>query len=95
MIRGIVTDQLGAVIRLTVHGSRGRKRSIEAVIDTGFDGYLSLAPTLISQLKLPWLKRGRAILADGSESLFDVFQGHVLWDRRRRQTRLMKPIQSR
>jgi clan AA aspartic protease len=85
MIRGLVTHELEAVVRLTVLGRRGRRQNVEAVVDTGFDGYLSLSPNFISQLGLPWLKRGRAILADGSESLFDVYQGHVIWDRRRRE----------
>jgi clan AA aspartic protease len=85
MIRGVVTDQLEAVIRLTVVGAHGQKRNVEAVIDTGFDGFLSLGPRLIAELDLSWFKRGRALLADGSESLFDVFEAVVLWDKRRRQ----------
>jgi clan AA aspartic protease len=83
MIRGIVTDELEAVIRFTVLGPKGRKLNIEAVIDTGFDGFLSLSPIVISQLGLRWFKRGRAQLADGSDSVFDVFQATAIWDRRR------------
>jgi clan AA aspartic protease len=50
------------------------------VIDTGFDGSLSLPPSLIASLQLPWRRRGKALLADGSESVFDIHEGVVLWD---------------
>jgi clan AA aspartic protease len=55
------------------------------VIDTGFDGSLSLPPALVASLGLPWRRRGRALLADGSESLFDIYEATVVWDRRRRR----------
>jgi clan AA aspartic protease len=84
MIRGIVTREREALIRLTVFGSGGRRRSIEAVVDTGFDGYLTLPPNIIADLGLAWLKRGSAELADGEETEFDVYRANVLWDNRRR-----------
>lgn len=46
---------------------------------------LSLPTTLIVMLGLPWRRRGRAFLADGSESLFDIYEGTVIWDKRRRR----------
>ena len=53
---------------------------IEAVIDTGFDGALFLPPADITALGLPWRRRGRALLADGTTSLFDIYEATVLWD---------------
>jgi hypothetical protein len=44
MISGVVTAYRQAIIRLTVHGPEGQKQEIEAVIDTGFDGTLTLPP---------------------------------------------------
>ncbi len=82
MITGIVTADREAVIRLVVRGPSGRDEAIEAVIDIGFDGSLSLPPSLIADLKLAWRRRGRALLADGSESVFDIHEGSVLWDGR-------------
>ena len=49
-------------------------------IDTGFDGWLSLPPDLITQLGLSWKRRGRAILGDGSECIFNVYEAVVIWD---------------
>jgi clan AA aspartic protease len=80
---GRVTDS-EAVIQLIVHGSRGRRRTVEAVVDTGFSGWLTLPPRLIKDLGLPWRKRDRATLGDGSEIVFDTYRGVVSWDGRRR-----------
>jgi clan AA aspartic protease len=77
VITGTVNAYREAVIRLMVHGPQ-TEEEIEAVVDTGFNGSLTLSPPLIATLDLPFL--GRVILADGSESLFDVHEATVIWD---------------
>lgn len=85
MIEGVVTADREAVVRLAVRGPAGQILEVEAVIDTGFDGWLTLPPAVIAELGLPWRRRGRAMLADGSESLFDIHEGMVDWDGRPRR----------
>jgi len=80
MITGVVTASRQAIIRLTVRGPEGQEQEIDAVIDTGIDGILTLPPSLITTLGLVWRRRGRALLADGSESLFDIYETIVIWD---------------
>lgn len=80
MITAVVTASHQAIIRLTVHGPEGQQQEIAAVIDTGFDGTLTLPPALIATLGLVWRRRGRALLADGSESLFDSYEAIVVWN---------------
>jgi clan AA aspartic protease len=80
MITGMVTSFHQATIRLIVRGPTGQTQEIEAVIDTGFDGALSLSPADIAALGLPWRHRGRVLLADGTTSLFDIYEATVLWD---------------
>ena len=80
MITGVVTPFHQATIRLTVRGLTGQEQEIEAVIDTGFDGALSLQLVDITSLGLPWRRRGRALLADGTESVFDIYEATVVWD---------------
>ena len=80
MITGVVTDDRQAIIQLTVRGPAGQEQEIEAIIDTGFDGSLSLPSAIVVQLGLPWRQRGRALLADGSESVFDIYEATVDWD---------------
>ncbi len=81
MIRGVVTRHEG-IVRLSVFGRRGQRETVEAVVDTGYDGFLTLPPTMIRELELEWLSNGHAVLADGSECLFDLHEGEVIWDRR-------------
>jgi clan AA aspartic protease len=85
MIRGVVNVDREAIIRLLVKGTGGQQQRIEAVIDTGYDGWLCLPPSLIVLLGLPWQRRSRAVLADGSQIGFDIYRGRVVWDRRQRQ----------
>jgi predicted aspartyl protease len=62
MITGVVTNDRQAVIHLTVRGPAGQEQEIEAIIDTGFDGWLSLPSSLVAGLDLVWSRRGRALL---------------------------------
>lgn len=80
MIRGVVTDDRQAIIHLMVRGPTGQEQEIEAIIDTGFDGWLSLPSSIIVALGLVWRRRGRALLADGRESVFDIYEATVIWD---------------
>jgi clan AA aspartic protease len=80
MITGTVSAFREAIIRLVVRGPQGQEQQIEAVIDTGFNGSLTLPSALVSMLALPFRRRGRAQLADGSSSLFDIFEATVVWD---------------
>jgi clan AA aspartic protease len=68
-----------------VRGPAEQKLRIEAVIDTGFGGWLTLPPSRIAQLRLPWRRRGEAVLADGRETFFDIYEATVVWDRRGRR----------
>jgi clan AA aspartic protease len=82
MIRGMVTVLREATIQVSLRGSTRRVSQVEAVIDTGFDRYLCVPSAVIAQLRLPWVRSGEATLADGSDSLFEVYEGTVLWDGR-------------
>ena len=72
MITGIVNANREATIHLTVQGPGGQEQETEAVIDTGFNGSLTLPPAFITVLGLTWLTQGRAMLGDGRVELFDV-----------------------
>ena len=80
MIEGAVNAAYEAVVTLAMRGPAGQTREIEAVVDTGFNGFLTLPPVLVTELGLPFTSIGRATLADGSEATFDVYSVTVLWD---------------
>ena len=80
MITGAFNASYEAVIPLTVRGPKGQGQNVEAVIDTGFTGFLTLHSSLIALLGLAWLGREQAILGDGSIRLFDVYSATVIWN---------------
>lgn len=80
MIEGVVNAAREAVVPLTVASAAGRTHPIDAVIDTGFSGFLTLPAALVLELRLPFVTRGRATLANGSEDLFDIHNAVVIWD---------------
>lgn len=80
MIEGAVNAAYEAVISISVQGPSGLAREIEAVIDTGFNGFLTLPPALVAELSLPLEGIGRATLGDGSEVTFPFYDVTVLLD---------------
>jgi len=84
MITGTVNADYEAVIRLFVQGPAGPAHEVDAIIDTGFNGFLTLPPALVTALGLMRRSRGRALLANGSEELFDIYGVTVLWDGQQR-----------
>ena len=78
MMRGTVTAR-EPIVRLTVRGPGG-EQAVDAVVDTGFDRFLTLPPDDIAALGSPHLRRGRALLADGSEIVYDTYEAAVYWN---------------
>jgi clan AA aspartic protease len=80
MIAGTVNADLEPLVRLKVQGRGGQEQEIEAVVDTGFNGFLTLPSALVAGLALPRLGLGRAVLADGRQELFNIHEATVIWD---------------
>lgn len=79
MIVGEVNSLPEAVVRLAVRGAAGREREIEAVVDTGYTGALTLPAELISELALPFRGLTRVLLADGRETVCATHEATVKW----------------
>ena len=80
MITGFVNIEFEPIIPLSIRRDDGKNFTQDAIVDTGFNGWLSLPPDLIAQLNLKWKRRGRAVLGDGSECVFNVYEAVVVWD---------------
>ncbi len=78
MITGKITVHQEAVIELEV-GSSNQSEKIEAVIDTGFTGYLTLPSALVSRLNLQQAGEQRAILGDENRVVLKRHIAKVLW----------------
>jgi len=80
MMHGIVNLRREATLTVVVGNSNRQLQAIETVIDTGFTGFLSLPSAIIATLNLPWTASDIVTLGDGSETLFDLYTGVVIWD---------------
>ncbi|MBW4667762.1 MAG: clan AA aspartic protease [Cyanomargarita calcarea GSE-NOS-MK-12-04C] len=54
--------------------------SLDFVIDTGFNDYLTLPPQAVSAMNFPLYSSIPARLANGSETLLSVHLGTIVWD---------------
>jgi clan AA aspartic protease len=79
------------VVRLEVLGSDGQRQGIEVVIDTVFNGSLTLPAHMIAVLELPLVGQRRATLADGSQIVLDMYLARMLWhDGREREVLILQ-----
>jgi clan AA aspartic protease len=80
MITGSVNARFEIVIKVPVQDSTRREHEVEAVLDTGFTGSLTLPPSVIANLNLPWRSRSSAVLANGNVVQFDIYTATINWD---------------
>ena len=80
MMQGLVNQSCEATISIVISNTNREPQLINAVIDTGFTGYLSLPREIIDALNLPWTGIDRGTLGDGSEVTFEVYAARVIWD---------------
>jgi clan AA aspartic protease len=78
MITGRVRDR-EALLELEVSGPAGRPQQVEAVIDTGYNGELTLPNSLVNALQLHFAGYRRGMLADGSITVLDVHLASIVW----------------
>jgi clan AA aspartic protease len=79
MIRGIVNDYYEPTIRFLLDIGN-ISHEIEAVVDTGFDGYATLPQDLIDAIGLPFLREEQIMLANGVIEIAQVYEGTIDWD---------------
>ena len=80
MILGVVNAQTEATICLPVRAANGREHELEVILDTGFNGSLTLPPPMIEGLELQWRSRGLVMLANGTEDSCAIYAATVMWD---------------
>ena len=79
MILGKINAQREAVITIMVLDSAGDCQPVEATIDTGFTGSLTLPHKYIEDLELLLTGTRLAGLADGSQVTLNSYAAHVNW----------------
>jgi clan AA aspartic protease len=79
MMQGRVTQSCEATLSIVVKNN-ATTQLVDAVIDTGFSGFLTLPSDIVSILGLGWEGRDFATLGDGTSCTFEVYLGLVIWD---------------
>ena len=66
MLTGRVSRELQAWVSVEILARDGQGHPVEFVLDTGFEGELTLPPSIIRQLELPPAGHQNVLLANGS-----------------------------
>ena len=79
-MNGHVDESRRALINVAIRAKLdGDATSLDAWIDTAFDGHFVFPTTLIEELGLETLVETEAILADGTKVLMETFVGYMEW----------------
>ena len=68
------------IIPLPILGPQGQTQAIEAVVDTGYNGFLILPVDLVAELRLDFAYTDQVVLANGDQVRLDYHEVTVLWD---------------
>jgi clan AA aspartic protease len=79
VIVGRVDESGVATLDLIVANLKRGDVVVTCMIDTGFDGLLTLPPEVIASLKLEERGQAVAILADGTKSMLSYYAAEVQW----------------
>lgn len=80
MMTGEVTARREAIVRIRLRSVDGMELDVEAVLDTGFDDYLTWPAPLIAALGLPQVESVSIILGDGQVVRVAVHEARVCWN---------------
>ena len=80
MIEGRINDQYEPVITIRVSGPVGTLIEVDAVIDTGFNGFLCLPQEVVESARMPYLYSRTARMADDRNRTFPLHQAEVDWN---------------
>ena len=79
MIRGRLNERLEPTVVVEVLNGDGDRQTVEAVLDTGFSGDLTLSQDLIESLGLDYASEIRMVLADGEDTTVYSYEGFLNW----------------
>jgi clan AA aspartic protease len=89
VITGTVNRRLEATLPIRLFGLAGQQLDITAVIDTGYNGALTLPLASVSTLALALLGPMRVILGDTSQRALSFYSAEILWGSQRRVVRVL------
>jgi clan AA aspartic protease len=89
-LQGVVNELLEATVRLSLVDSAGGLHEVDVVVDTGFNGFLTLQWPWIQHLGLRFITSSTAELADGSIITLPKYEATVAWGGRKRRVPVLQ-----
>lgn len=89
MISGLVNDKLEATVRLIVLGPGGQSQEITVVMDTGYNGALSLPLGIVSALSLQQGASREVRFGDARRQICDYYNAEIDWDGNLHRARIL------
>jgi clan AA aspartic protease len=80
MVTGTVNARLAPNIYFPIEDAAGTRHDLEATVDTGFTGYLTLPRNQILSLGLRYLYHHAVTLGDGTAVVRHIYEATVGWD---------------
>ena len=84
MIRGRVDSRRQARVPLGIGGINGQFQTINVILDTGFNGSLTLPPEVVERLRLETDFQTNVILGNNVPARLSTWSGYILWHERPR-----------
>ena len=84
MIIGQVNPHTEAIIPVEIRDTYGIVSLHDAIIDTGFSGYLTLPSAVISGMRLPFVSSELYSLGNNAQVTFKLYSCTILWDGKER-----------
>ena len=79
MMTGRVSWLFEAIVSVEVQDSEGQLHQFRCILDTGFDGYITLPAASIRQLGLPLIGRRATDFLDSYSANLPMYDGIVYW----------------
>jgi predicted aspartyl protease len=95
VITGVVNAYLEPTIQLAVLDPTGQSHDVGVVVDTAYNGAITLPPAQVTALRLTVLYERDVLLADGTMQKIDIYEATVLWTDSRVPSRWMSWTPSR
>jgi predicted aspartyl protease len=80
MTGGKVSSGLEATVAFGLISAAGELRVVDATIDTGFNGQLTLPLDLIEELGFEHVGEREALLGNGATEVLRAYLGRAVWD---------------
>ena len=89
MITGYANQALEPIVPIAVLDRNGHRWRLEVVVDTGFNGDLTLPLARINELRSPWRGPVEMVQADGQAAMCHRYEVAIIWDRGLRSSDVM------